>query len=102
MYNMTQTQNKVPWIFTAKLNESVEKFNPENFTTKIQTLFEKWQTKGKFLWSGPLDDNKTALTVFEGTSEEASAFFKDYNDAVGDVVSIEKKQWDALPVLSLL
>jgi len=99
---MSQTQNKVPWIFTAELKESATDFNPENFTQKIQELFDKWQTQGKFLWSGPLDDNKTALTVFEGTNEEASKFFKDYEDAVGDIVSIEKKQWDALPVLSLL
>lgn len=99
---MSQTQDKVPWVFTAELNESAENFDPENFATKIQELFEKWQTQGKFLWSGPLDDNKTALTVFEGTNEEASAFFQDYNNAVGDVVTIEKKQWDALPVLSLL
>lgn len=99
---MSQVQQKVAWIFTAELKESATNFDPGDFSGKVKQLFDKWQTQGKFLWSGPLDDNKTALTVFEGTNEEASNFFKDYKDAVGDVVTVEKKQWDALPVLSLL
>ncbi len=99
---MTQKNESKPWVITAVLKDNTGKFDPEKFTQSVSQLFDKWHNQGKFVWSGPLDDDKTALTVFEGTEDEAFQFLSDYKKAAGDVVDIELKQWDALPLLSLL
>lgn len=99
---MTQNNESKHWAITAVLKTDTGNFDPGKLTNSVSQLFEKWHQKGKFVWSGPLDDDKTALTVFEGTEDEAFQFLTDYKKAAGDVVDIELKQWDALPILSLL
>ncbi|NIU00224.1 MAG: hypothetical protein GWN01_04595 [Nitrosopumilaceae archaeon] len=99
---MSQKEETKPWVVTAVLKDDTTEFDPTKFKQNVAELFDKWQTQGKFLWSGPLDDNKTALTVFEGTDEEAFQFLNDYKKAASEIVDIELKQWDALPILSLL
>lgn len=100
--SQTQQTNLKPWVLTVTLKGSSKEYDPERFSQAVKELFNKWHTKGKFLWSGPLDDNKTALTVFEGTEEEAKNILEDYKKAIGDAVDIELRQWEALPILSLL
>lgn len=101
---MSQTvqQNVKPWVLTAVLKDNPSNFDPEFFVDKVKAQFDEWYSQGKFIWSGPLDDNKTSLTIFEATNSEAKKIFDDYKNIAGDIVDVELKQWEALPLLSLL
>jgi len=70
--------------------------------TDLGILVDEWHSQGKIMWSGAFDDNKTSMTIFEATDNEASDLFAKYNQASNKVVDSYIYQWDAMPILSLL
>lgn len=54
------------------------------------------------IWSGPFNDNKTGIAIFEATQEEANLLYDKYANACSGVLDYFLYQWEAMPILSIL
>ena len=101
MSQQTITHEK-SWAIVSVLKDDVSDQQLKEVVPDASKVIDEWQSKGKFMLSGPFDDNKTALTVFHGTEDEVSRFYEQYKNATSFVLDTFVYKWDALPVLSLL
>lgn len=93
---------KKQWVLVCVLKETTQDHDLNRIAPQIENLVDEWHLAGKIMWSGPFDDNKTAMTIFEATEQEAKDFLSKYGNACSDVLDYYMYQWDAMPVLSLL
>lgn len=94
------TENKL-WVLVSVLKDGATDYDLERITPDVKTLVDKTCSKGKFLWSGPLDDNKTGLAIFEATGEEAHELFEENKRITSDVLDSYFYHWGAFPFLSV-
>ena len=99
--SQTNSENKV-WVLVSSLKDNAEQADLERIAPKVSSLVDKWNSKGKFVWSGPLDNNTSGMAVFEATENEAKQLLEEQKQASSDALDSYLYQWDALPFLSLL
>lgn len=94
-------QNRT-WVLMSQFRDNTTKEDLEKITPPIIDLVDKWQSKGKFIWSGPLSDNKTGMAIFEATEEEAKEFHEEYGKICSGILDYFLYQWESIPFLSML
>ena len=100
---MSETnQEKKVWVIVSSLKENANQSDLERTATKVRALVDEWNTQQKFVWSGPLDNNKSAMAVFEADEEEAKKMFEQNKIATSGVLDSYLYEWDAMPILSIL
>jgi len=99
---MTQNTEKKLWVLVSSLKEDAGDKDLEVITPKVSSIVDKWHSEGKFVLSGPLDNQKTGLAVFEATSDEAKKMKQENDSATSAVLDSYLYEWEALPFLSLL
>jgi len=102
MSQTLETENKKLWILVSSLKETATSDDLQRITPSVSTLFDQWYSRGKFVLSGPLDNNTTGLAIFEATENEAKQLLEEHKRASSDALDSYIYQWDALPFLSLL
>jgi len=102
MSQTLETENKKLWVLVSLLKETATSDDLQRITPSVSTLFDQWYSRGKFVLSGPLDNNTTGLAIFEATENEAKQFLEEHKRASSDALDSYIYQWDALPFLSLL
>ena len=90
------------WVIITVFKENTSADDLHRIAPLVQNLTDKWQSRGKMMWSGAFNDNATAMAVFEGTEQEADEFYRKYDKICFGVLEYSMYQWDAMPVLSLL
>lgn len=91
-----------PWVIVSVLKSDINPQDTGVAVTGLGNLVDEWHSQGKIMWSGAFDDNKTSMTIFEASDDEANDFFARYNQTCNKVVDSYIYQWDAMPILSLL
>ncbi len=102
MSQTLETENKKLWVLVSSLKETATSDDLQRITPSVSTLFDQWYSRGKFVLSGPLDNNTTGLAIFEATENEAKQLLEEHKRASSDALDSYIYQWDALPFLSLL
>ncbi len=102
MSQTIETENKKLWVLVSSLKETATSDDLQRITPSVSTLFDQWYSRGKFVLSGPLDNNTTGLAIFEATENEAKQLLEEQKRASSDALDSYIYQWDALPFLSLL
>ncbi len=102
MSQTLETENKKLWVLFSSLKETATSDDLQRITPSVSTLFDQWYSRGKFVLSGPLDNNTTGLAIFEATENEAKQLLEEHKRASSDALDSYIYQWDALPFLSLL
>lgn len=102
MSQTLETQNKKLWVLVSSLKETTTDSDLQKIIPSVSALVDQWQERGKFVLSGPLDNNKTGLAIFEATENEAKQLLQEQKHASADVLDSYLYKWDALPFLSLL
>ena len=102
MSQQTEMVNVKPWVLVSSLKDTTTEQELQRITPEISTLIDEWQSKGKMMWSGPLDNNSTGMAVFEASEDEAKVFFSKYNKICSGILDYHLYQWDAMPILSIL
>ena len=97
----TQSNNRL-WVLVSSLKENTVQEDLDRITPQVSNLVDNWHSHGKFIWSGPLDNNKTGLAIFEASEKEAMQLLEEHKHASLDVLDTYLYQWDAMPFLSLL
>ena len=67
---LQNSENKV-WVLVSSLKENANDADLERIAPKVSGLVDQWHSQGKFVWSGPLDNNKSAMAIFEADEDEA-------------------------------
>ena len=91
-----------PWVLVSSFKETTNEQDLQRITSEISNLIDEWQSKGRMIWSGPLDNNHTGMAVFEASDEEAKLLFSQYDKICSNVLDYHLYQWDAMPILSIL
>ena len=103
---MSQTiqtsDQKSPWVIVSSLKEDTREIDIQMLTPSIIELINEWQSKGNFIWSGPFDDNRTGMAIFEATEKEAREFYDKYDKICSKILDYHLYQWSAIPFLSAL
>jgi hypothetical protein len=103
---MSQTTQEIKpqtiWVLMSQLREDTKKEDVERITQSIIKLVDEWQSQGKFMWSGPLSDNKTGMAIFETTDEDAHKFYDEYSKICSNILEYHMYQWESIPFLSIL
>lgn len=100
---MSQTiSQKQLWVLVSSLKEQTKQVDLEMITPSVIELVNEWQTKGNFIWTGPFDDSKTGMAVFEATQEQAREFYDKYDKVCSGILDYHMYQWSAIPFLSAL
>ena len=68
------TQNEKSWAIVSVLKETTDDRQLEGTVPEVSKIIDEWHSKGKFILSGPFDDNKTSLTIFHGSEDEVGNF----------------------------
>jgi len=103
MSQTLQTQSgKQLWVLVSSLKENTKQEDLDRITPPVSNLVDEWHSQGKFVWAGPLDNNKSGMAVFEATKEEAHQMLKQNKKITSDVLDSYLYQWEALPFLSVL
>lgn len=102
MSQTLETENKKLWVLVSSLKETTTDDDLQKITPSVSVLVDQWQDRGKFVLSGPLDNNKTGLAIFEATENEAKQLLQEQKKASTGVLDSYLYKWDALPFLSLL
>jgi len=98
---LESSDQKTTWVLVSSLKENVSEDDLVQITPKVEELIDQWHSAGKIMWSGPFNDNKTGMAVFEATEREARDFYEKYDKACSRVLAHYLYQWDAMPILSL-
>ena len=93
---------KSPYVLVSVFKEDAKEQDVIQAANKIATIIDEWNMQGNMIWSGSFDDDKTAMSVIEGTKPEIDALFRKYDDACKSFLSSYMYQWDAMPLLSLI
>lgn len=100
---MSQTiSQKQLWVLVSSLKEQTKQVDLEMITPSVIELVNEWQTKGNFIWTGPFDDSKTGMAIFEATQEQAREFYDKYDKVCSGILDYHMYQWSAIPFLSAL
>ena len=91
-----------PWVLVSSFKENTNEQELQRITPAISELIDQWQSKGRMIWSGPLDNNSTGMAVFEASDNEAKIFFSQYDKICSGTLDYHLYQWDAMPILSIL
>ncbi len=103
MSQITETvSEKKLWVLISSLKDDTKGIDLQMVAPSVIELIDEWQSAGKFIWSGPFNDNKTGMAVFEATEEESNRFYDKYDKICSGVLSYHLHQWDSLPFLSML
>lgn len=102
MSQTLETENKKLWVLVSSLKESTTDDDLHRITPSVSALVDQWHARGKFVLSGPLDNNKSGLAIFEATENEAKQLLEEQKQASSDALDSYLYQWNALPFLSLL
>lgn len=102
MSQNVESESKKLWILVSSLKEDANNDDLQKISPSVSNLVDQWHSRGKFIWSGPLDNNKTGLAVFEATENEAKQLLKEHKEVSSEVLDSFLYQWDALPLLSLV
>ena len=103
MAQTTQTtEQKSLWVIVSSLKEDTKEIDLQMITPSVIELINEWQSKGSFIWSGPFDDNRTGMAVFEATPGEARDFYDKYDKVCSGILDYHLYQWSAIPFLSSL
>lgn len=103
MSQTTQTASERKlWVLMSTVKGTTKEEDVERVTPSISELIGEWQSQGKFIWSGPLNDNQTGMAIFEASEEEANRFYEKYDKNCSGVLECHLHQWKALPFLSIL
>ena len=95
------TENKV-WVIVSSLKENTKQADLERTAHNVSALVDEWNSKQKFVWSGPLNNNKSAMAIFEANDKEAKKMYEQNKTATSGVLDSYLYEWDALPFLSIL
>ena len=102
---MSQTvqtpQPKSLWVLQSFLKDET-RADLESITFSVIERVNEWQSKGNFIWSGPFDDNRTGMAIFEATEKEARDFSDKYGKICSKILEHHLHQWSAIPFLSAL
>lgn len=90
------------WVLVSSLKSDTKDVDLQMVASSVIELVNEWQSKGNFIWSGPFDDNKTGMAIFEATGEEARNFYDKYDKICSGVLEYHLYQWSAIPFLSML
>lgn len=99
---LQNNQEKKLWVLVSSVKENANDEDLQKIAPSVSNLIDKWQSNGKFVWSGPFNDNKTAMAVFAATKDEADKIYKQNDEISSEVLDSYLYQWDALPLPSLL
>ena len=103
---MSQTiqtsEQKSLWVIVSSLKEDTKEIDLQMITPSIIELINAWQSKGNFIWSGPFDDKRTGMAVFESTDKEAKEFYDKYDKICSKILDYHLHRWNAIPFLSAL
>jgi len=103
---MSQTtmtvSEKQTWVLVSTLKQNTKEEDLQRIAPSIIDLIDEWQSAGKFIWSGPFNDNKTGMAIFEATEEDAKMFYDKYDKTCSGVLDYYLYRWDALPFLAML
>ena len=102
MSQTLDTENKKLWILVSSLKETTTEDDLKRITPFVSALVDQWHSRGKFVLSGPLDNEKSGLAIFEATENEAKQILDEQRRASSDALDSYLYHWDALPFLSLL
>jgi len=103
MSQKTETvSEKKSWVLVSSLDQNTKEEDLQRITPSVIELINEWQSAGKFIWSGPFNDNKTGMAIFEATKEESNRFYDKYDKICSGVLSYHLYQWDSFPLLSML
>lgn len=102
MSSQELASQRKPWVLVSSLRENTNEQDIERIRPGISNLVDQWQSQGRILWSGALNDNKTGLAIFEATDAEADELYKKYDQICKDALDYYLYQWDAMPLLSFL
>ncbi len=89
------------WVLVSVMKENTTDYDLDRIAPSVSKLIDSWNAKGKFVLSGPFNDNKSGMAIFQGTEEEANSFFEENKKAISDVLESYMYQWEALPILSI-
>ncbi len=67
MSQAIETITKTMWVLVSSVQDNTRVEDLIRITPQVVQLVDEWQSEGKFVWSGPLNDNKTGIAIFEGT-----------------------------------
>lgn len=102
MSQTTKNSEKKVWVLVSSLKENVKQEELDQIAPKVSSLVDQWHYEGKFVWSGPLDNNKTGMAVFEATLDEAKKMSEENNAIASKVLDSYLYEWESLPFLSIL
>jgi hypothetical protein len=102
MSQTLETENKKLWVLVSSLKETTTDDDLDRITPSVSTLVDNWHSRGKFVISGALDNNKSGLAIFEATKTEAKQLLEEQKHASSGVLDSYLYQWNALPFISLL
>ena len=102
MSQTTKNSEKRVWVLVSSLKENAKQEELDQLVPKVSSLVDKWNSEGKFVWSGPLDNNKTGMAVFEATLDEAKKMSEENTTVTSKVLDSYLYEWESLPFLSIL
>ena len=81
------TDEKSPYVLVSVFREDAKEQDVIQAANKIATIIDEWNMQGNMIWSGSFDDDKTSMSVIEGTKPEIDAFFRKYDDVCKSFLS---------------
>ena len=93
-------EQKSLWVLVSTLKDETKDL--QSITHSVIELVNEWQSKGNFIWSGPFDDSKTGMAIFEATEKEAKEFYDKYDKICSKILDYRLSHWNAIPFLSAL
>src|SRR2546428_13481469 len=101
MSQITETvSEKKLWVLVSSLHKNTKEEDLQRITPSVIELVDEWQSAGKFLWSGPFNDNKTGMAIFDATNEESNRFYDNSDKTTSAVLSYYLYHWNSSPLLS--
>lgn len=102
MSQITETiSEKKLWVLVSTLKDDTKEIDLQKVAQPVIELIDEWQSAGKFIWSGPFNDNKTGMAIFEATEKDANRFYDKYDKICSGVLSYHLNRWDSFPLLSM-
>ena len=91
-----------PWVLLSSMSGKVDPADVARVVPQIQNIVDDWQSPGRVMWSGPLDNETSGMAIFEANEREARGLFDRYRSICDGVLDCFLYQWDAMPILTLL
>ena len=90
------------WVLVSSMQENTSDSELQRIAPQMGDLVDQAHSRGIFMWSGPLDNEKTGMAVFEATEHDAQEFFEKNKKICSGVLDTYLYRWGALPFLSVL